>query len=802
MRTLLVDNYDSYTYNLFQLIAAVTGVEPLVLANDAPAWAGLDLTKVDSVVISPGPGHPGRPRDIGRCGEVLARAELPLLGVCLGHQGIGYAAGGLVRPAPQPRHGQRSRVRHTGHGLFAGLPQDFQVVRYHSLCVAEPLPADLEAVAWADDGVLMALRHRRRPHWGVQFHPESVATEHGAALLANFRDLALRSGAGRPAARRPAATAARRPATGGPAAGGPADRGRPAAPGEPNSAARGDGGPGDRGPGDRGPGDRGPGDRGPGDRGPGDRGPASGGRGDAGWGDGGRASGGRGDGGRGLRLRVAVLPVAVDTERAYQALYQSSPTAFWLDSSRVQAGLSRFSFLGDASGPLAEVLVYRVGAGAVEVRDGAGRCRREPGTIFDVLAARLRELRIQRPPLPFDLTCGYVGYFGYELKADCGGTSRHRAETPDAVWLLADRMLAIDHQQDRSYLLALDDTDSTAEDGPAAAWTQATAARLRALPRRPLPAPAPPARLTTVPLPGLLRRGPVRYLADIAECHRQLRAGESYEICLTDTAVLPAPADPVEAYRRLRRTNPAPYAALFRHGGLVVASSSPERFLRITADRVVESRPVKGTAPRSADPHADEELRRSLATSAKTRAENLMIVDLLRNDLGRVCEIGSVAVPRLMATESYATMHQLVSTVRGRLRAGLGAVDCVRAAFPGGSMTGAPKLRTMEIIDRLETHARGVYSGALGYFGPDGTADLSIVIRTLVSLGATATVGAGGAIVLDSDPPAEYAEMLLKAAAALDGLVPPAGHRPADRPADLAGRPAGGTVGRSVRPGW
>jgi para-aminobenzoate synthetase len=487
-----------------------------------------------------------------------------------------------------------------------------------------------------------------------------------------------------------------------------------------------------------------------------------------------------------LRLRVAVLPVAVDAERAYQALYRNSPTAFWLDSSRVQSGLSRFSFLGDAAGPFAEVLVYRIGDGAVEVLGAGGTRHHEPGTIFDVLAERLRTLRIRRPSLPFDLTCGYVGYFGYELKAECGGARRHPAETPDAVWLLADRMVAIDHQQGRSYLLAADDGRAGARAG-AAAWLRATADRLRALPTRPLPPPAPATPLVDMPVPHLLRRGPDRYLADIAECHRQLRAGESYEICLTDTAVLPAPADPVEAYRRLRRTNPAPYAALFRHGDLTVASSSPERFLRITADRVVDSRPVKGTAARGADPRADEELRRALAASAKSRAENLMIVDLVRNDLGRVCEIGSVAVPRLMATESYATVHQLVSTVRGRLRPDIGAVACVHAAFPGGSMTGAPKLRTMEIIDRLETHARGIYSGALGYFGPDGTADLSIVIRTLVSWRGTATVGAGGAIVLDSDPTAEYAEMLLKAAAPLHGLVP------ADTPV--------GTV-RSVGPGW
>jgi para-aminobenzoate synthetase len=258
-------------------------------------------------------------------------------------------------------------------------------------------------------------------------------------------------------------------------------------------------------------------------------------------------------------------------------------------------------------------------------------------------------------------------------------------------------------------------------------------------------------------------------------------------VCLTTELRSAATVDPFAAYRSLRARNPAPFAAFLRFGDLAILSSSPERFLRVDRDRGVESKPIKGTTARSADPAQDARRRDALRRSADFRAENLMIADLVRNDLGRVSELGSIHVPGLMVVESHATVHQLVSVVRGTLRAGVGAVDAVRASFPGGSMTGAPKLRTMEIIDEVEGRARGVYSGALGFLSVNGTADLNIVIRTLVATPSGMSIGTGGAILAGSDPEAEYAEMLLKAAAVLDAVGGTLVASPA--PATLATRP-------------
>ena len=189
MKTLLIDNYDSFTYNLFQLLAEANGDEPLVVRNDGATWAELAEWDYDNIVLSPGPGRPDETKDFGVCADAITSADVPLLGVCLGHQGIGFLSGGDVVHAPEVMHGRISVVRHEGSPLFAGIPKEFEAVRYHSLCVAQPLPADLEPLAWTSDGVVMGVAHRTHPLYGVQFHPESICTAFGRRLLVNFRDL-------------------------------------------------------------------------------------------------------------------------------------------------------------------------------------------------------------------------------------------------------------------------------------------------------------------------------------------------------------------------------------------------------------------------------------------------------------------------------------------------------------------------------------------------------------------------------------------------------------------------------------
>ncbi len=696
MRCVLIDNYDSFTFNLFQLLADLGGEQPLVLRNDDPvSWPALRAQGYGSVVVSPGPGRPDVPRDFGISASAIRDSGMAVLGVCLGHQGLCHLHGADVVPAPEPMHGRTSAVHHAQLDLFEGIPSPFEVVRYHSLMVGD-LPPTLHALAWSDDGVLMAVRHVEAPLWGVQFHPESICSEHGARVLRNFRDLALAAAANAPGRLRDD---------------------------EPRLVRR------------------------------------------------------------QPIVRFRRLALALDAEAVFAALYAEREVAFWLDSSAPDPnGCGRFSFMGDDSGPLAELLTYDVTSARVTIRTARG-VEQADGPLLTYLDDQIRARRTTTSALPFAFNGGYVGYLGYELKAECGGDAAHAADAPDAAFVFADRFLAFDHEVGDVWLVALE-----AHDAPAAPWLDAMTTRLRALAHgadgngagtaasaagRPIHADG-GGRAVQVeaawPDGCVPRHDDDAYLELIARCQAAIRAGETYEVCLTNHVELDGAIDPWPAYRRLRSVNPAPFAAFLRFPGVSVLSASPERFLRVSADGDVEAKPIKGTAPRGASVEEDLAIRERLRASEKDRAENLMIVDLLRNDLGAVCEVGSVHVPVLFGVESFATVHQLVSTIRGRIGRAASALDVVRAAFPGGSMTGAPKKRTMELVDTLEAGPRGVYSGALGWFALGGAADLSIVIRTIIVTEHGASFGAGGAIVALSDPHEELREVRLKARALVEAL--------------------------------
>ena len=380
-------------------------------------------------------------------------------------------------------------------------------------------------------------------------------------------------------------------------------------------------------------------------------------------------------------------------------------------------------------------------------------------------------------PLPL----GLVGWLGYELSGETMGMpvplvpAHHRA-----AWLRVDRGIAFDHAAGTARLVALDRDGTGLDDagldgagewsGELAEWRRGMLALVERAAAASTPPVDPPAPLEPV----AWRDTDDHYAALVRACQHAVREGDAYQLCLTTQAEVAtadgAALDATAIYRRLRRSSPAHHGALLRIGGTTLLSASPETFLRVV-DGIVQTRPIKGTRPRDADPQRDAALAAELAASDKEQAENLMIVDLMRNDLARISEVGSVVVTGLLEVESYAHVHQLVSTVEGRLRSGLDVLDAVAACLPAGSMTGAPKRRAIELLAGLEAGPRGIYSGAFGYLGADGTANLAMVIRSIVVEGARATIGAGGGVTALSEPEAEVAEMRLKAAALLRALT-------------------------------
>lgn len=850
--TLLIDNYDSYTYNIYQMLAQVNGVAPIVVRNDDfhgdwhAAWraferqarqqqcgastayvskssaSAADSSSTDSsssadedddhvasindddsvvfnVVLSPGPGHPGVATDFGMCADAIRFAQVPVLGVCLGHQGLAHVYGGRVVNAPEVMHGRTSEVFFSAAdskapSLFAHVPDGFEVVRYHSLVADEAsLPAELRVTARTADGVVMALEHASKPQFGVQFHPEAVCSSFGYQLFQNFRDITLAQPASQCLLQHSSLEphVLERPAVVDAVV-------RPVAPASQETAYS-------------------------------------------------------------VQVHVAARGLAslAFAETVFTELYADSERSFWLDSSNFDSAAtspaarstSRFSLMGDSSGPLSYTVEYCILENLLrvyEARDGETIVSEERGSdILTHLRAKMAALRAHdvevvdddltsndSDQLPFAFRGGFVGYFGYEVlgsgvqDADgalSGAEAIRRAMAqrlaardyvPDASFVFADRTLVFDHRESIVYAVSVSrktplDLAATAQ------WHVVIAAQLAALQRLFQASPdalapgsdrAAAARHAAAPSDGVVfrpSRSKAQYGRDIATIQQLIHDGETYEVCLTNQLDASyAMDDPLAFYQLLRKRNPAPYAGLYlvnprgvfdtsrtsasttRSASLrsqspllsgmtesyAICCSSPERFLRVGSDGWMESKPIKGTRRRGATPAEDAAIAQELASCVKDRAENMMIADLVRNDFGVVAQIGSVHVPTLMAVETYATVHQLVTTVRGQRRDDADVVDILHATFPGGSMTGAPKKRTMEVIRQLELAPRSVYSGALGFLSLDGSCDLNIVIRTAVVTPTRVSLGAGGAIIALSDTDEEYDEMLLKTRALVHAL--------------------------------
>ena len=416
MKTLLIDNYDSFTFNLYQYLAEVNSTPPLVVRNDSAPWEEIRDLDFDNIVISPGPGRPEIERDFGICRQAILEATVPVLGVCLGHQGLCHLFGGKVDYVPEVMHGRPSRIHHTGIEIFAGIPSPFTAIRYHSLHVPE-LSDELEALAWTEDRILMGVRHKSRPIWGVQFHPESIGTEFGHRLLDNFRSLTCEYRRRNPPRRRCS------------------DQVRPPRSPELYNVV-----------------------------------PAP------------HAIESTGEAARGtlhgkhFSVYYRRLPVPLDAEQVFMNLYADSKPAFWLDSALVRE-FSRFSYMGDASGPHAEFVSYDLRSKQVTVKH-RGNNSTYAESIFSYLDRQLRERHIDTEGLPFDFNGGYAGYLGYELKADCGANAAHKSPTADAAFVFADRLIAFDHEEDIAYLVCIDDEDHEAR---AKQWLNDMAERLQSL---------------------------------------------------------------------------------------------------------------------------------------------------------------------------------------------------------------------------------------------------------------------------------------------------------------------------------
>ena len=664
----LLDNHDSFTYNLYQYFGEL-GEDVIVKRQDAITITDIEAMHPDLIVISPGPCTPSEsPLSLAIIEHFMG--QIPILGVCLGHQAIGQFFGGKVVQAKRPIHGKTAHILHDQQGVFTDLVNPLEVTRYHSLVVERStLPEELLVTAEADDGEIMGLRHKTLPIEGIQFHPEAILTQYGHQLLKN----ALRNAKMWHLQHSPSP-----------------------------------------------------------------------------W-------------------IVKPLSVSIPPYLLFSA-FKEQPSPFFLDSGNDYKELGRYSYMG--SSPFLEATAYPDHLDLFWMnRSHREMIPLQKSESLNFLNDSQSKYHVRNSPFPF--SGGAVGFLSYDLKNELESLPNDTTDDLNLpLWRFAwyDGIVIYDHLQDKYWITAcgIDEYGACHADlahervacleqilYPFASEQFSEAEDLMNMTNSP--------HSTSATINPSVSHA--RYLNDLKRVIDYIYAGDIYQANLTQRFSMGWEGDTWNLYSQLHKQNPAPFSAFLPYSDFQILCSSPERFIRIQTDGQIETRPIKGTRPRGKSPADDQSLANELQSSPKDRAELTMIIDLERNDLGRICEFGTVKVPDLIKLEKYPTVWHLASTITGQLRRDLEPSDIIQAVFPGGSITGAPKIRAMEIIEELELYKRGLYTGSIGYMGFDGAWDFNIIIRTILIKNGNAYVHVGGGIVADSIPDSEYNETLDKAKA-------------------------------------
>ncbi|NLI91674.1 MAG: aminodeoxychorismate synthase component I [Peptococcaceae bacterium] len=668
----ILDNYDSFTYNLYQYFGEL-GEEVVVFRPGEVTVSEIRTLQPELIVISPGPCSPD---EAVFSLEVIKsfKESVPIFGVCLGHQAIGQVFGAKVVRSKCPVHGKISSIIHDGQGVFKDIDSPLEVTRYHSLTLnRDSLPAEFMITAQTAGGEIMGIRHAYLPIEGVQFHPEAILTESGLKLLEN------------------AVISARK------------------------------------------------------------------------W-----------NKSKGTTSVWQVRPLALSLT-PHQLIYafKKADHPFFLDSGDNYQELGKYSYLG--AYPFLKINAFKEyldihWTGKPESKEAFSPNQ----SVLDGLDAYITRFRTPLPT-PFPFAGGAVGFLSYDLKNEIENLPpRIKDEFNLPLWTFAwyDGIIVYEHQTKQYWLTACGIKENGECDSELAKLRldkfEAIISQFNELC---LPVKTNNYCQQNVSFEEIGKSVPRdHYLKDLQKVIDYIYAGDIYQANLSQRFSVQCQGDPWELYSILRKKNSAPFSAFLPYEDFQILCSSPERFIKITSDGLIETRPIKGTRPRGKTEEEDQRLAEDLLNSEKDRAELTMIVDLQRNDLGRICTYGTVKTNELITLEKYPAVWHLVATITGKLRKGLMPSQLLKAVFPGGSITGAPKIRAMEIIDELEPYYRGIYTGSIGYIGFDGAWDLNIVIRTILLKDGVAYVHAGGGIVADSVQEDEYTETIYKAGKLLEVL--------------------------------